>query len=141
MVHAGLTFIFDRLSAGAPAEEAPPSSSRPRWMARSGSIPPEGVPRGQLSTVGIETSLANWSESSEIPRSVIDAFLQPKSTSIRAYGAGGINGYIEAVLTVDPTQVPEPATWLAWTVSGLGALVIQKQRRNKGSQRELTVSR
>lgn len=126
--HALLTFIFDRATAGPPVAGSPSVSMKAFFdgeISRDGS----GRPLGQLTLASVETSLANWTAGSDIPRSVLDVFLDPQRTSILAYAAGGRPGYVEVDLSVRP--VPEVASWAAWALLGLAATTLR--RRPKGA--------
>lgn len=121
--HAGLTFIFDRLADGPPAAGSPSVTMRAVLDGQILWSPRGGYPYGQLSLKSIETSLANWSAGSDIPRSVIDTFLNPPDPSMTAIG---LNGVVLVSLSLHP--VPEPTTYALWGLVGLGALAVRRRR-------------
>lgn len=127
--HALLTFIFDRATDGPPVAGSPSVSMKALFDGEI-SRDDSGRPYGQLTQAKLETSLANWTPSSDIPRSVIDVFLDSQRTSIFPYAAGGRPGYVQVDLSV--RLVPEVASWAAWALLGLGAMGLRRCPRGVG---------
>lgn len=85
--HALLTFLYDRATNGPPVADSQLVHMNTLFddtIFRDES----GRPYGQLTQAKLETSLANWMPDSDIPRSVIDVFLDSQRTSIFPYAAG-----------------------------------------------------
>ena len=124
---ADFTLTFDRLTEG-PAQEGSPTIHYAGILDGFIGVDDDGRAYGWAVADSISVTLANWTMDSDIPRDVVDLFLDPRAVTLASGVINGRFGSMETVLRINPAAVPEPSTIAAWGVVGLGALAIRRRR-------------
>jgi hypothetical protein len=126
--HMILTFIFDRLAEGSPAAGSPSVTIRGILQNDWDFHESPRASYSDMSLKSLTTSLANWSADSDIPRSVIDSFLNPQDAKAFAYRFSSSDPFTVAY-SFQP--VPEPATLAVWGLVGMGTMAVRRRRQGR----------
>jgi hypothetical protein len=126
--HMILTFIFDRSAEGSPAAGSPSVTIRGILSNDKDFHETTTSSYSDMSLKSLTTSVANWSADSDIPRSVIDSFLNPRDPEAFAYRFSRNDPF---AVSYSFQPVPEPTTLAVWGLVGMGTMAVRRRRQGR----------